>query len=77
MLKQPRLACGCGKLNANVWSENLLKLKTQFGEIDVKIGLLDGKQVNAMPEFDQLKRIAVENNIPLKELKEIVLSKIK
>ncbi len=53
-----------------------VKISTQFGEIDVKIGLLDGKRVNAMPEFDQLKRIAIENNIPLKELKEEVLRKL-
>ncbi|HRH45070.1 MAG TPA: nickel pincer cofactor biosynthesis protein LarC [Pyrinomonadaceae bacterium] len=53
-----------------------VKVETQFGEIDVKIGLLNGKQVNAMPEFDQLKKVAVENNIPLKELKEIVLRKL-
>lgn len=51
-------------------------VQTQFGEIDVKIGLLNGKEVNAMPEFDQLKRIAIENNIPLKLLKEEVLRKL-
>lgn len=54
-----------------------VKVETQFGKIDVKIGLLNGKQVNAMPEFDQLKQIAVENNIPLKELREIVLRELK
>lgn len=53
-----------------------VKVKTQFGEIDVKIGVFNGKQVNAMPEFDQLKKIAVEQNIPLKELKDIVLRKL-
>lgn len=53
-----------------------VKIATQFGEIDVKIGLLNGKQVNAMPEFDQLKRIATENNIPIKLLKEQVLRKL-
>lgn len=53
-----------------------VKVNTKFGEIDVKIGILNGKQVNAMPEFEQLKQIAVENNIPLKLLKEEVLSKL-
>jgi pyridinium-3,5-bisthiocarboxylic acid mononucleotide nickel chelatase len=53
-----------------------VKVKTQFGEIDVKIGLLNGKQVNAMPEYEQLKRIANAQNIPLKLLKEEVLSKL-
>jgi uncharacterized protein (TIGR00299 family) protein len=53
-----------------------VKVKTQFGEIDVKIGLLDGKKVNAMPEFEQLKRIATKKNIPLKLLREEVLRKL-
>ncbi len=53
-----------------------VKVATQFGEIDVKIGLLNGKQVNAMPEYEQLKRIANEQNIPLKVFKEEVLRKL-
>jgi pyridinium-3,5-bisthiocarboxylic acid mononucleotide nickel chelatase len=53
-----------------------VKVTTQFGEIDVKIGLLNGKQVNAMPEYEQLKRIANEKKIPLKLLKEEVLRKL-
>jgi pyridinium-3,5-bisthiocarboxylic acid mononucleotide nickel chelatase len=53
-----------------------VKVATQFGEIDVKIGLLNGKQVNAMPEYEQLKRIANEKQVPLKLLKEEVLRKL-
>ncbi len=52
-------------------------VETQFGEIDVKIGLFNGKQVNAMPEYEQLKRIANEKSIPLKLLKEEVLRKLR
>jgi pyridinium-3,5-bisthiocarboxylic acid mononucleotide nickel chelatase len=54
----------------------IVKVETQFGEIDVKIGLLNGRQVNAMPEYEQLKRIANEQNVPLKLLKEEVLRKL-
>jgi pyridinium-3,5-bisthiocarboxylic acid mononucleotide nickel chelatase len=55
----------------------IVKVQTQFGEIDVKIGLFDGKQVNAMPEFEQLKRIAVEQNVPLKEVRKAVEENLK
>jgi pyridinium-3,5-bisthiocarboxylic acid mononucleotide nickel chelatase len=55
----------------------IVKVATQFGEIDVKIGLLHGKQVNVMPEYEQLKRIANEQNVPLKLLKEEVLVKLR
>lgn len=54
-----------------------IKISTQFGEIDVKIGVFNGKQVNAMPEFEQLKKIAVEQNVPLKEVKKAVEENLK
>jgi pyridinium-3,5-bisthiocarboxylic acid mononucleotide nickel chelatase len=53
-----------------------VRMTTQFGEIDVKIGRLNGKRVNAMPEFEQLKSIANETGISLKLLKEEVLRKL-
>lgn len=55
----------------------IVKVQTQFGEIDVKIGFFNGKQVNAMPEFEQLKRIAVERNLPLKEVRKAVEESLK
>jgi uncharacterized protein (DUF111 family) len=54
-----------------------VKVQTQFGEIDVKIGLFNGMQVNAMPEFEQLKKIAIEQNVPLKEVKKAVEENLK
>jgi pyridinium-3,5-bisthiocarboxylic acid mononucleotide nickel chelatase len=60
-----------------ILERKIVKVSTQFGEIDVKIGVFDGKEVNAMPEFEQLKRIATEQNISLKLLKEEVLRKYK
>jgi uncharacterized protein (TIGR00299 family) protein len=53
-----------------------VKVETKFGEIDVKIGLLNGRRVNAMPEFEQLKRLSGEHNVPLKLIKEEVLRKL-
>jgi uncharacterized protein (TIGR00299 family) protein len=53
-----------------------VKIQTQFGQIDVKIGIFNGRQVNAMPEFDQLKEIATEKGIPLKLIKNEVLRKL-
>jgi uncharacterized protein (TIGR00299 family) protein len=49
-----------------------VKVQTQFGDIDVKIGFLNGIQVNAMPEFEQIKRLAIEQNVPLKEIRKAV-----
>jgi pyridinium-3,5-bisthiocarboxylic acid mononucleotide nickel chelatase len=44
------------------------KIDTPYGPIRFKFAVLDGKTVNVSPEYEDCKRIAVENNIPLKEV---------
>ena len=41
-------------------------VQTPWGEVRVKEGLLDGKVVNAVPEFEDCKKIAEANGVPLK-----------
>ena len=41
-------------------------VQTPWGEVRVKEGLLDGKVVNAVPEFEDCKKIAESNGVPLK-----------
>ena len=43
-------------------------VKTPFGEVTVKIGKLNGKIVQASPEFESCKKLADAKNIPLKEI---------
>jgi len=54
----------------------IVKVATEFGEIDVKIARYQDKVVNAKPEFEQIKKIAVENNLPLREIESAVLRKL-
>jgi pyridinium-3,5-bisthiocarboxylic acid mononucleotide nickel chelatase len=44
------------------------KLKTEFGEIRVKIGKKDGKIINIAPEYEDCKKIAKKRGISLKEV---------
>jgi uncharacterized protein (TIGR00299 family) protein len=44
----------------------VIKVSTRFGTVDVKIGRLDGKVVNAMPEYDQVRKLALENGVPFR-----------
>jgi pyridinium-3,5-bisthiocarboxylic acid mononucleotide nickel chelatase len=53
------------------------KVETKYGEVEVKIAKLDGKIVNAKPEFDQLKKIAERENLPLREVEAEVLRYLK
>ena len=45
-------------------------VQTSYGPIDVKVGHLNGRVVNAMPEFDQCREAAERSNVPLKEVEE-------
>jgi uncharacterized protein (TIGR00299 family) protein len=53
------------------------QVKTPWGGITVKIGRLNGKVVQAAPEFEACKKLAVRAKIPLKRVYETVLKAIK
>ena len=48
-------------------------VKTPWGDVRVKEGLLDGRIVNAVPEFEDCKRIAEEKGISLKAVEAAAL----
>jgi pyridinium-3,5-bisthiocarboxylic acid mononucleotide nickel chelatase len=39
---------------------------TSYGRVAVKYGKLDGKVVQASPEFESCKRVADQNSVPVK-----------
>lgn len=43
-------------------------VQTEYGAIAMKVSLLEGKAVNAVPEFEDCRRLAAEKRIPLKEI---------
>jgi len=51
----------------------LQKIKTEYGDVDIKIGYLSGQPVNVMPEYEQCKTIAMKKKIPLKKVIEEIL----
>ena len=48
-------------------------VQTPWGGVRVKEGLLGGKIVNAVPEFEDCKKVAEEKGIPLKEVEAAAL----
>ena len=52
----------------------IVRVSTSFGEVDVKIGTLGGNVVNAMPEYDQVKRIAIEKGVPFRIVRDAALT---
>jgi uncharacterized protein (TIGR00299 family) protein len=49
------------------------KVQTAYGEVTVKIGRLDGRVIQAAPEFESCKKLAELANVPLKEVYQAAL----
>jgi len=43
-------------------------VKTPYGEVQVKFGKLDGKVIQAAPEFESCKKLAEQSKVPLKQI---------
>jgi len=52
----------------SVLEREMIVVKTDFGEISMKISRRDGRVVNFAPEFEDCARIARASNVPLKEV---------
>ncbi|MBM3887559.1 MAG: nickel pincer cofactor biosynthesis protein LarC [Verrucomicrobia bacterium] len=53
----------------------IVKLKTVFGPVEVKLGRLDGKVVSASPEFESCKRAAAKAKVPVRRVLTAALAK--
>jgi len=51
---------------------DVIAVETQYGQIDVKVAILNGRVVNEMPEFEQCRAAALAANVPLKTVEESV-----
>jgi hypothetical protein len=53
-----------------VWRQKLERFSRQvdtcYGQIPVKCGVLDGKIVQAAPEYEACKRAALERGVPVR-----------
>jgi uncharacterized protein (TIGR00299 family) protein len=47
---------------------DVVPVETPYGKIDVKVARLNGRVVNAMPEFEQCREASLRAGVPLKEV---------
>jgi uncharacterized protein (TIGR00299 family) protein len=50
------------------------KVHSKYGEVTVKRSFYNGKEVSCKPEYDDCKRIAIANGIPLKEVYNTIMA---
>jgi len=55
----------------------VIQLQTSVGKVDVKIGRLNGRILQAAPEFESCKGLAVQAGVPLKEVFEIAIAAVR
>jgi hypothetical protein len=48
-------------------------VQTPHGAVTVKVGRLDGKVLQAAPEFESCRKLAEQANVPVKEVYEAAL----
>ncbi|HEY0728900.1 MAG TPA: nickel pincer cofactor biosynthesis protein LarC [Pyrinomonadaceae bacterium] len=53
---------------------SMARVETQYGPIDVKVAHLNGRIVNEMPEFEQVRAAAAKAGVPLKVVEDAVRS---
>jgi len=51
-----------------VLEREVVTVKTAHGAVRMKVARLDGREVNVAPEFDDCRRLASENSVPLKKV---------
>jgi uncharacterized protein (TIGR00299 family) protein len=49
-------------------AREFVKVQTPYGEVTVKLGRLDGKVIQAAPEFESCNKLAASAKVPLKEI---------
>lgn len=55
-------------------AREVVTVSTEFGCVDVKLGIYNGETVNAMPEYEQVKRLAVEHGVPFRVVAEAAVA---
>jgi len=51
-----------------------LVVRTSFGDVSMKIGKLDGKVLQAAPEFESCRKLAEKEKLPLKQIYEAAMA---
>ena len=50
----------------------IVTVETPYGQVDIKVGMYKGRTLKFKPEYDQCKKLAKENNVPLNTIFETV-----
>ena len=55
-------------VNRRILSRAFRKINTQYGDITIKFSLKNGKILKMKPEYEEMKKVSVEETIPLQNV---------
>ena len=61
------------KVNRDKLSRDLIEIETKWGTIQAKRGFMKDKHIKTIPEFEDCRKIAVANDIPIREVYETAI----
>ena len=64
------------RVKKSMLRREMIRVKTKFGEIEVKRSYFKGRVVNEKPEFEQCRRLAGEHRVSLEEIRKAVYKEL-
>ena len=61
----------------SILDREFTQIETQYGKVRCKIGRLEGEMIKIQPEYEDCKKIATEQALPISKVFNEVLSRIK
>lgn len=56
------------KVDREILDRKFKKVVTKYGQVNMKIGMRNGDIIQKSPEYEDVKKIAKENNVSIKEI---------
>jgi uncharacterized protein (TIGR00299 family) protein len=66
----------CYPVERRCLERKLVRVRTRYGNVRVKVSLKDGKPVNQQPEYEDCKAVAEKRKVPLKAVMDAVRLKL-
>jgi len=64
------------EVERSILDRDFKKVQTPLGEVTIKLAIKDNEVIKYSPEFEECKKIAIKENIPLKQVYEIIMKNI-
>lgn len=65
------------EVERNCLPREIVNVETEFGLVSVKIARFNGKIINVKPEYEQIRRIALQSKKSFREIEQSVVEKLK